>query len=145
MKTVEIKKDNVLCNENMAEDYVLTLNGIVFDCANSHLGTYRGFREGTRNTIAVDLTVCATMLGLDPEEVLDELVDLDVIDPTVDDEDTFERVKTVSDYKDRFSLDWMIDLLYYFNVAAAALPVCNDGDELPDGKIVRIPIYFKLV
>jgi hypothetical protein len=144
MKTIEVKKDNVSCNKDMAEDYILTLNGIVFDCANSHLGTYRGFREGTRNTVAVDLTVCATMLGLDPEVVLDELTDLDVIDPTDDDEDTFERVKTVSDYKDRFSWDWMIDPSYYYNLAAAALPVFTDGEE-SGGKIVRIPIYFKLV
>jgi len=104
MEFVYIAKDEVLCDEDEAQDYVNVLNGIVVDCFKN-----AGFSVGYRNTIAVDLTVSAYMLGLDPIDVLDKLVELKVINPEDDDETTCDRVRTVMDYKDRFDWDYMID------------------------------------
>lgn len=104
MVTFDIKGDKLSCGKTEAQDYADVLNGIVWDCWHSG-----GFERGWRNTIAVDLTVCADSLGLDPIKVLDALVDEEIIDPTKDDEDTWNRIRTVMDYQSSFSWDWMID------------------------------------
>jgi hypothetical protein len=120
MKEIPIARDETLVDD--AEDYAAVLNGIIDECYN-----HDGFRETTRNEIAVNLTVAAYCLGLDPIDVLDNLVEAKVIDPDVDDEDTWNRVRTIEDYADRFSWDWMLNPMYYCH------PVRND-----------IPIRYKL-
>lgn len=119
METIKIARDEVLTEEE--QDYVDILNGIVYDCYQQD-----GFTEGCRNQIAVDLTVAAHMLGLDPMLLLRKLVDAKVIDPTKDDEDTFERVSRVMLYSDRFGWDYMIDPEAYL---AASME--NDGTKVP--------------
>ena len=121
MATIEIAKDEVLADEAHALVYLSILNGIVLDCYQQN-----GFTEGYRNQIAVDLTVAANMLGLDPEDVLQKLVDAKVIDLSKDDEDTFERVRRVMQYSDRFSWDYMIDPDAYLTANME-----NDGTEVP--------------
>lgn len=96
--------DALVCGKTEAQDYADVLNGIIYDCWKDH-----GFQRGWRNTIAVDLTVAAHTIGFDPEDVLMKLVDKGVIDLDDDDEDTYQRVKTVLDYKRNFSFDYMID------------------------------------
>lgn len=120
---IEITKDGCLCDEENMQDYVDILNGIVYECY-EHLG----FEHGTRNTIAVDLTVAAHMLGLDATKVLDWLVEEDVINPCDDDEDTYRRVETVLDYKHRFSWNYMIDPSHYVFVAREH---ANDIKDMP--------------
>lgn len=119
MKEIYVASDETLVDD--AEDYVAVLNGIIDECYSG------GFSEGTRNEIAVNLTVVAYCLGLDPIEVLDNLVGAKVINPDDDDEDTWNRVRTVMDYADRFSWDWMLNPTYYCH------PVRDD-----------IPIHYKL-
>ena len=109
MEEYKIRRDEVRCDEFDIDQYVNVLNGIVYFCK-KRIGFYRGFR----NTIAVDLTVASYMLGLDAIEVLDKLVELDVIDPKDDDEDTWNRVRTVLDYDESFCWTWMIDPDVYF-------------------------------
>lgn len=121
MATIEIAKDEVLADEAHALVYLSILNGIVYDCHQQN-----GFTEGCRNQVAVDLTVAAHMLGLDPEDVLKKLVDAKVIDLSKDDEDTFERVRRVMQYNDRFSWDYMIDPDAYLTANME-----NDGTEVP--------------
>lgn len=121
MATIEIAKDEVLADEEHALIYLSILNGIVYDCHQQN-----GFTEGYRNQIAVDLTVAAHMLGLDPEDVLQKLVDAKVIDLSKDDEDTFERVRRVMQYSDRFSWDYMIDPDAYLTANME-----NDGTDVP--------------
>jgi hypothetical protein len=121
MATIEIAKDEVLADEAHALIYLSILNGIVYDCHQQN-----GFTEGYRNQVAVDLTVAAHMLGLDPDDVLQKLVDAKVIDLSKDDEDTFERVRRVMQYSDRFSWDYMIDPDAYLTANME-----NDGTEVP--------------
>ena len=99
-----IAADELVCQETEAADYAGVLNGIVHDCYRNH-----AFQEGNRNNVIVDMTVAAYMLGLDAVDVLDKFVEHGILDPSEDDEDTYERVDTVLDYKDSFSWDWMID------------------------------------
>lgn len=99
-----IAADDLVCPETEAESYVNVLNGIVHDCYRNH-----GFQEGNRNNVIVDMTVAAYMLGLDATEVLDKFVGHGVLDISEDDEDTYDRVKTVLEYTRHFDWDWMID------------------------------------
>lgn len=119
METIKIAKDEALVDD--AQEYVDVLNGIVYSCCQQD-----GFTEGTRNKVAVDLTVAAYMLDLDPELLLRKLIDAKVIDPAKDDEDTFKRVRHVMWYADRFSWDYMIDPDDYFTLGTE-----NDGAEMP--------------
>ena len=121
MATIEIAKDEVLADEAHALVYLSILNGIIYDCYQQN-----GFTEGYRNQVAVDLTVAAHMLGLDPEDALQKLVDAKVIDLSKDDEDTFERVRRVMQYSDRFSWDYMIDPDAYLTANME-----NDGTDVP--------------
>lgn len=109
---IDIVGEKLDCGTTEGQDYADVLNGIVWDCVKNH-----GFKRGWRNTIAVDLTVCSEMLGLDAVEVLNKLVFNDVIDPRDDDEGIGDRVKTVLDYKNRFSWDWMLDPDVYMDMA----------------------------
>ena len=129
MEVIEIARDEVLADEDSVQDYVDLLNGIVWECANNF-----GFDRGSRNTVAVDLTVAAYMLGLDPIGVLDKLIDRKVIHPSDDDEDTHVRVKTVMDYSRRFSWEWMIDPDMYVDIARI--------NKIADNGIM--PVKFKL-
>lgn len=116
MKEIHIARDETLVDD--AADYVAVLNGIVDECYNRS-----GFREGTRNEVAVNLTVSAYCLGLDPIEVLDQLVEAKVIDPRDDDENTWNRVRTIMDYAHRFSWDWMLNPLYYCKPVRDDIPI----------------------
>lgn len=120
---IEIAKDECLCDEDEAQDYVDVLNGIVYECRGC-----LGFSRGTRNTVAVDLTVASHMLGLDAEKVLDWLIEEDVINPCDDDEDTYRRVQTVLDYKRRFDWDYMIAPSHY---VFSAREHANDIKDMP--------------
>lgn len=111
---IKIEIDKCLCSKNNIADYANVLNGIVYECHER-----LGFSRGNRNTVAVDLAVAAHMLGLDAIKVLDKLIEEEVINPCDDDEDTYRRVETVLDYKDRFNWDYMIDPDYYVGVARA--------------------------
>lgn len=102
--TYRIVADELVCEETNAADYVDVLNGIVHDCYRNH-----AFQEGNRNNIIVDMTVAAYMLGLSAMDVLDKFSEHGILDVTEDDEDTYDRIKTVLDYQDSFSWDWMID------------------------------------
>lgn len=94
----------VRCDQKDARDYADVLNGISWDCQERH-----GFSVGYRNKVIVDLTVAAYRLALDPETVLDKMVERDVINPAADDEDTYNRLRTVLCYDESFCWDWMID------------------------------------
>ena len=108
MAMIRVSRDEALCEEGMVQDYVDLLRGIVHDCCH-----HFAYREGTRNEIAVNLTVASYMLGLDPEDVMRTLIRERVIDPDNDDEDPMQRVRTIMDYADRFDWDWMLNPQYY--------------------------------
>lgn len=99
-----IPDETLLDSRDEIEDWMLVLNGIVWECVNRY-----GFSEGFRNEVIVTMTVAAYLLGLNAIEVLDELVDEKVIDPDEDDEDTWDRVRTVLGYHRRFGWDWAIN------------------------------------
>ena len=103
MDIIDIVRDEVIANEDDVQDYVDVLNGIVKFCHQN------GFKRGWRNTIIVDLTVGAWMLGLDPYDTLGKLVKAGVIDTKSDDEDTYVRMERVTQYENRFEWSWMID------------------------------------
>jgi hypothetical protein len=102
--TYRIVADELVCQETEAADYVDVLNGIAHGCYKEDL-----FQQGNRNNVIVDMTVAAYMLGLDATDVLDKFIEHSIIDPCVDDEDTYDRVKTVLEYTKSFSWGWMID------------------------------------
>ena len=103
MEPIKVSIDEVLCDRDMAKQYAAVINGIAWDCLHNH-----GFEQGWRNTIAVDLTVAAFMLGLEPTEVLDKMVEGNVINLDDDDEDTYVRVRNVEDYSHNFDWDYML-------------------------------------
>jgi hypothetical protein len=108
METILVSKSSTLVDGDSSKNYVDVLNGIVWDCSHG------GFRSGYRNQVAVDLTVAAHMLGFDPNDVIDWLTkDCIVIDPSDDDEDTFDRIERIKGYSDSFSWEWMINPEYY--------------------------------
>ena len=102
--TYRIVADELVCQETEAADYVAVLNGIAHACYKND-----AFQEGNRNNVIVDMTVAAYMLGLSAMDVLDKFIEHSIIDPSDDDEDTYDRVKTVLEYIQSFSWDWMID------------------------------------
>lgn len=97
-----------LCDLSEVGDYVAMMNGIAKECHDHDF-----YCEGNRNWIAVDLTVGARMLGLDPFEVLDAFVKENLIDPNLDDEDTRDRIERVDGYDHAFDWDWMIEPDYF--------------------------------
>jgi hypothetical protein len=101
---VEVESSKARCDVDSIDDYVALLNGVAYDCQ-----YINGYTEGNRNTIAVDLTVGCYMLGLDPLGVLETFENNELISELLDDEFPAKRVKTVLDYTDRFSWEWMID------------------------------------
>lgn len=110
------------------EDYIDFMNGIVFALANLD-----EWRSGYRNQLAVDITVGCTLLGIDAIDMLDKLIDLKLIDPDADDEDTETRFRVVLDYKDRFRWGWMINPDDY-----VAFVHCHDYN--PE----TLPVFFEL-
>lgn len=135
-KVIEIKRKDVRINPKDEEAdpgitqlYVDVLNGLAYSCYH-----YDEFSVGYRNTVALDLTVSSHMLGLDPIWVLDRFVDLKLIDPKDDDEDTYGRVYKAKEYWYRFDEDYMIDADTYARYARYA----SEEDE--DTKL-----FFKLV
>lgn len=101
---VEVEGTKARCDVDSIDDYVALLNGVAYDC--QYLS---GYTEGNRNTIAVNLTVGCHMLGLDPLGVLETFESNSLISEYLDDEFPAKRIKTVLDYADRFSWEWMID------------------------------------
>lgn len=135
-KVIEVKKQDVRIDPKdeevdpgIAQLYVDVLNGLARAC--DWIGE---FREGHRNTVALDLTVSSYMLGLDPIRVLDKFVELKLIDPEDDDEDTYGRVYKAKEYWSAFDKDYMIDADTYARYASYA----SEEDE--DTKL-----FFKLV
>ena len=121
--TYRIAADELICKETEAANYVDVLNGIAYDCHRNH-----AFQEGNRNNIIVDMTVAAYMLGLSAMDVLDKFVEHGILDLSEDDEDTYDRVKTVLLYANDFSLGWMIDPVGW--VATAHLYAGKDNPVL---------------
>lgn len=126
MVEIRVSRDEAICGDDMVQDYVDLLNGIVFDCIN-----HFAYSEGTRNEVAVDLTVASYMLGLDPEDTMRTLIKEHIIDPKDDDEDPMQRVRTVMDYADRFDWDWMLNPQYYV-------------DRGIESRVLGLPIEFML-
>ena len=103
MKYIKIQKSDALVDEDSIQDYIDILNGIAYFLEEE------GYKEGWRNEIAVNLTVASYMLGLDPHDILKELMSSNLIKDGDDDEDTVKRIDVILDYKDRFEWGWMID------------------------------------
>lgn len=104
MDIIRIDPEDIFCDEEMAEDYIKVLNGIIYSCVR-----YDEYSEGNRNKVALDLTVACYELGLDALEVLDKLVKIGAIDPQKDDEAPIIRVERALNYSHRFDWDYMID------------------------------------
>ena len=119
---VKAKVEDIKCSLGDADRYLGVLNGIVSDCMHG------GFSHGYRNQVILDMTVSAHMLGLDPEHVLDLLVEHKVINPAHDDTDTWMRVTRAMYYKDRFDWDYMLDPDEY---------ECQSSD-MPDAPVVFV-------
>lgn len=109
MKYIKIQKSDALVDEDSIQDYIDILNSIAWFLEQD------GYKEGWRNEIAVNLTVASYMLGLDPHDVLKELMSSNLIKDGDDDEDTVKRIDIVLDYKDRFEWGWMIDADWWSN------------------------------
>lgn len=103
METISLAFDEALCDKGDAKAYVELLNGISWTCQNG------GYRQGSRNTIAVDLTVAAYELGLDPFDMLEWFGNHGLILDDMDDEYPKARVNNVMRYAADFSWSWMID------------------------------------
>lgn len=101
---ISVSKPNVRCCEDSINDYIAVLNGISYACHR-----FDEYCEGNRNTIAVDLTVAAYMLGLDAQAELREFIKAGLIDPLNDDDSPAARVDRVLNYRYKFDWDWMID------------------------------------
>jgi hypothetical protein len=109
----------------MIEGYANVLNGIFYEL---ELGD--GYTQGMRNAIIVDMVVSSYMLGLDPYDILNELINgVQLIDPEHDDELPTDRVGKVMNYTERFNCDWMIDSNYYDKLGARC------ADELSKIKV----------
>ena len=100
---VEVVKDEAVDSENV-DGYVDILNGIIVDCFK-----YGAYRQGRRNTIAVDFTVAAHMCGFDPLTELRLFWKHGLINDINDDEDSESRVERVMEYDRDFCWEWMID------------------------------------
>ena len=138
-KFTRIPKEDLENNVNIIDEYVDLLNGIAYACQR-----YDEYSEGSRNTVAVDLTVACYMLGLDALQILDMFVKASLIDPARDDQDPEGRVYRVLDYRYKFDWDWMIDPEQYLNIAK----VYKDRDDslkyfATDNRIVKL--FFELV
>lgn len=103
-KVITVSKSKTIVDPSHAQGYVNLMNGISYACEK-----FNEYQEGYRNTVAVDLTVGAWMLGLDPFNVLAHFVEANVIDPLCDDESPNKRIDRVLAYAERFDWDWMID------------------------------------
>jgi len=109
MKVIKVARDETLCDEDMIDGYANVLNGIFCEL---ELGD--GYTQGMRNSIIVDMVVSSYMLGLDPYDILNELINgVQLINPKNDDERPIDRVGKVMNYTERFDCDWMIDFNYY--------------------------------
>ena len=111
MQEYEVVKSDVRCDESEIDQYVNVMNGIVAHLMNE------GYNQGYRNEIAVNFTVASWMLGFDPEELMQEFVDVDLVDPAMDDDDPSDRVRRIMGYENSFCWDWMIDPGDWVNTA----------------------------
>lgn len=118
----KVSKADAAVPDAVVGDYVQVLNGLAAKCAEG------GYDVGWRNDIIVDLTVAAYLLGVEPECVLDDFVYTDLIDCSDDDEDPYDRLARVLDYKPRYSWNWMIDAEWWRRVGEKAI---EDGTYLP--------------
>lgn len=136
---VLVKKSNVRiypkdeeADPGIAQWYVDVLNGLAYACYQ-----YDEFSEGYRNTVALNLTVSSYMLGLDPIVVLDKFVELRLIDPKDDDEDTYGRVYKAEEYRYKFDKDYMIDTDTYTRYARYTRYASEEDEDTK--------LFFKLV
>lgn len=106
LEVIKVRPDMARCEgviKDIVKAYTDVLNGVSWACQNG------GYEQGRRNTIAVNLTVAAFMLGFDPIDVLMWFMDHGLILDDMDDQSPKVRVETVMDYANRFSWSWMID------------------------------------
>lgn len=138
-KFIRIPKEDLENNVNIIDEYVDLLNGIAYACQR-----YDEYSEGSRNTVAVDLTVACYMLGLNALQILDMFVKASLIDPARDDQDPKGRVYRVLDYRYKFDWDWMIDPEQYLNMPRTY----KDTDGLikyADGLDEVVKLFFRIV
>ncbi len=126
---IEVKTKEMIVDVDQADDYINMLNGIAYACHK-----YDEYQEGSRNTVAVDLTVGSYMLGLNPLDVLDAFIKNGLIDPLMDDEAPINRVQRVMWYDESFDWNWMINPDSYVALYAKFPPQEKE-----------IPVTFKLV
>lgn len=110
-KCTRIPKEDLENNAKIIDEYVDLLNGIAYACQ-----MYDEYSQGSRNTVAVDLTVACYMLGLDAQQISDLFIKASLINPARDDEDPETRIDRVLNYRYKFDWDWMIDPEQYLNV-----------------------------
>ena len=127
--TIEVLHDQALSDDDAAS-LIDILNGLVYLCAH-----HNWFSPGHRNEVILNITVSAWMLGLNPENTLDEFVSINIIDPHKDDEDTFTRMRRMLNYTDRFSFDYMMNTTIYESY----------GHMIGSPDLRKWPIEFKLV
>lgn len=122
---------DVRCEPSEAPDYINVLNGLIVDCARN-----KGYKEGYRNEMILDMTVSSYMLGIDPEGVLECFMHDGLITNGMDDEQPTDRMSKMLDYKSRFDWDYMLDPDSY---RAFGMTI----DNIPEENI--IPFKFQLV
>jgi hypothetical protein len=125
MDRIIIDPKKALVDEDSVQDYIDVLNGIARYCTDG------GYREGTRNEIAVNLTVASHELGMDAIEILRLFMNHGLIDKSKDDESTEGRVNRVLWYTKNFSWDYMLDPGFY----------CGVGTE-EDERHLNCPLVF---
>lgn len=127
--TYVVSKADVDVDDSEAlDDWVRVLNGIAYHCVTD------AYAKGWRNEIMVNMTVASCMLGIEPEDVLDDFVRTSLIDCSDDDEDPYDRMTKVLDYKRRFSWDWAIDAAWWRGLGIKA-----EDEE------THLPVRFELV
>ena len=112
-----------LDDREIAQEYVDMMNGISYACYK-----HDEFSPGHRNTLVVNITVGSYKLGLIPIGVLNEFIDAGLIDPSSDDEDTYERLERVMKYEETFTWNWMLDPDEYLGYCH---DLVYDQSELP--------------
>ena len=133
MDILKVPIHDIRCDENDAPYYINVLNGLVVDCVRN-----KGYKEGYRNEMILDMTVSSSILGLNPEEVLVECFMHDgLITNGMDDEQPTDRLSKMLDYEDRFDWDYTLDPDTYYTFGTTI------DDDVPEEQ--QVPFKFQLV